>query len=228
MIHEFLEEFTKELIISSSLNLERPVQLQPQMNLPSLQNNFQQSIASPRVVQGQAMQRPQLMRPPQKIRPLIRIKKPLRLSLRQGEDKADYLLKDPRVMAVECPGPGKLIKIKKGLRTELTNLKMSEKEIKEKIDDFSKKSNIPLIGGLFKATVGNLTMTAVVSDYAGSRFIINKFMQSNLPQLPEPPQNPFPQPQPRPFPIPQNSRGLRPRKFDFLQKRQNHKNLNNY
>ena len=166
----FLNEFTEELILSSA----KPIMIQKiEPVLPYLQQpvEFRKFIKEPEVKSVEF----QIQKPMQKF------------NLPAGQDKIDFLLRNPRVTALECPGPGKFIIIRKGFRTELTRISLTEQEIKKKIEEFSQQTKIPLIGGLFKATIGNLTMSAVLSDYAGSRFILSKFMPTNIsnpPQLP--------------------------------------------
>ena len=42
------------------------------------------------------------------------------------------------------------------------------------IEKFAETAKIPVIGGIFKAAIGNLVITAVLSNFVGSRFIITK------------------------------------------------------
>lgn len=86
----------------------------------------------------------------------------------------NFLISDPRVTIIECQGPGKLIIARIFGKSTVTKLILSQDKIQEIIERFSKESKIPIISGLFKAAVGNLLITAVVSDLVGSRFIITK------------------------------------------------------
>jgi len=88
--------------------------------------------------------------------------------------KLDALLKDPAVMSIECPGPGKLVLVKTLGRVSPTQISLNENEIKDILETSSQLSRIPLLEGVFKAALGNLVITAVISDFVGSRFIINK------------------------------------------------------
>jgi hypothetical protein len=89
-------------------------------------------------------------------------------------DKLDFLIKDPRVTVIECPGPGKFILARASGTTSVTRISLSQEEIAAMIEKFSRESKIPVISGLFKAAVGNLVITAVISDVVGSRFMITK------------------------------------------------------
>ncbi len=88
--------------------------------------------------------------------------------------KLDYLIQDKMIQAIECLGPGKNILVKKFNRINVTKMTLSQEEISTIISEFSNKANIPLLGGILKAAVGDLLISAVTSDFAGSRFIINR------------------------------------------------------
>ncbi|MBM3234579.1 hypothetical protein FJZ19_05815 [Candidatus Pacearchaeota archaeon] len=88
--------------------------------------------------------------------------------------KIDPLIHDNRITTIECPGPGKFILTKTAGNVNITHISLGEEEIKTIIHEFSRQAKIPIITGLFKAVVGNLVITAVLSDFVGSRFIINK------------------------------------------------------
>ncbi|MBD3253390.1 hypothetical protein GF386_06660 [Candidatus Pacearchaeota archaeon] len=94
--------------------------------------------------------------------------------------KIQQLLKDPGVQLLECPGPGKNILVKKLNKMNVTKITMNKEEINEVINSFSREARIPLIGGILKAAVGDLIISAVVSEFVGSRFIINKITPFNL------------------------------------------------
>jgi len=55
-----------------------------------------------------------------------------------------------------------------------TPVGLTQNEIENIINEFSKQAKIPLVRGILKAAVGNLIISAVASEYVGSRFIINK------------------------------------------------------
>jgi hypothetical protein len=42
------------------------------------------------------------------------------------------------------------------------------------INRFSQQAKIPLLGGILKAAVGDLLISAVTSEFVGSRFIISR------------------------------------------------------
>lgn len=98
------------------------------------------------------------------------------LKLPSGFDlgKLNFLIKDPRVTVIECPGPGKFLIARTEGRTTLTKISLNQQEIQDIIEKFSKETRIPIISGLFKAAVGNLILTAVISSLVGDRFILTK------------------------------------------------------
>jgi len=81
---------------------------------------------------------------------------------------------DKEITMIECTGPGKFIVVKKAGRVNFTRISLSQSEIDNILKNFSVKTRIPVIGGVFKASVGNLTIAAVISEFVGSRFIITK------------------------------------------------------
>lgn len=88
--------------------------------------------------------------------------------------KIEPILKDNMIQTIECPGPGKNILVKKFNKINVTKLTLSQEEINAIINEFSNIAKIPLLGGILKAAAGNMLISAVTSDFVGSRFIINK------------------------------------------------------
>jgi len=84
------------------------------------------------------------------------------------------LIEDKNVQMIECPGPGKKFLVKVRNRVNMTKLNLNEAEIKNIIAYFSDYARIPIVGGILKTSVNQLMISAVISEYAGSRFIINK------------------------------------------------------
>jgi len=84
------------------------------------------------------------------------------------------LINDKNVQMIECPGPNRnlLVKVRNNVNT--TKLNLNEAEIKNIVMYFSDYARIPIVGGILKTSVDELIISAVVSEYAGSRFIINK------------------------------------------------------
>jgi len=90
------------------------------------------------------------------------------------EQKILFFLKDPSVTGVECIGPNKNILVNKSGRIQTTSLIFTKENIDNFMLSISEKTRIPLISGVFKAIINNLIVTAVISEYVGTRFIIQK------------------------------------------------------
>jgi len=91
-----------------------------------------------------------------------------------GLEKLSEYMQDPSVLSIECPGPKKPLIINRAGRIQPTNLILTKKEIEKIMNEFSEKTRIPLISGVFKAAHQNILITAVISEYLGTRFIIQK------------------------------------------------------
>ncbi|HRZ85228.1 MAG TPA: hypothetical protein P5277_00430 [Candidatus Paceibacterota bacterium] len=87
------------------------------------------------------------------------------------------LVNDKDVVSIECPGPGRFINVKKRGKRMITKLTLTSQDIDFIINKFSEQTNIPRIGGIFKAIVDNLIITAIDSDVVGPKFIITKIIQ---------------------------------------------------
>lgn len=102
------------------------------------------------------------------------------LNLEQNQEfkgplgKIDPLVKDISVQLIECPGPGKNVLVKVRNKINVTKISLSAPEIDHIINYFSQEAKIPVINGILKAAVRDMTISAISSQYAGSRFIINK------------------------------------------------------
>jgi hypothetical protein len=91
-----------------------------------------------------------------------------------GLNQIEQLIANPTIAVVECPGPGRFVLIKKGFKKLATKITLNKDEIEEILNYFSNESRIPRIGGVFKAIVDNLILTAIDSPYGGPKFIITK------------------------------------------------------
>lgn len=91
-----------------------------------------------------------------------------------GYKKIEILLNDMTIQSIECSGPGKNIIVRKYNQTNITRIALTQQDIMDIIDEFSKQARIPVVGGILKAAVGNIIISAVISEFVGSRFIITK------------------------------------------------------
>lgn len=83
-------------------------------------------------------------------------------------------LKDKFIQSIECKGPGRPILVLKGGIIQITNIILTKEEIDLIMEQISNETRIPLMSGLFKALLGNLIITAAISEFVGTRFIIEK------------------------------------------------------
>lgn len=86
--------------------------------------------------------------------------------------KIDLLLRDSMIKMIECPGPGMEILVRKNNKVFRTKISLSQEEITKIIDLFSAQAKIPIVGGIFKAAVGDILISALISEFVGSKFII--------------------------------------------------------
>ncbi len=169
----FLQSFVKTLILNTK---PRPLSLeykkQAQIILPDYEiktNQIFQETQNPKLVSLPDL--PKLPAPPKPQRIQKKIDFPSGIN---SEEKMYFILKDPSVTGIECPGPGKFILVNKSGRIQTTSLTLSEKDIDEIMSSISQKTRIPIIPGVFKAVFGNFLIIAVISQFAGTRFIIQK------------------------------------------------------
>jgi len=84
------------------------------------------------------------------------------------------LIKDPAIRIIECDGPDEKIIVKGAIGVKPTAIILREDEIKEIIEEFSKKSKIPVHDGIYRVAVGRLVLSAIVSTVIPPKFIIEK------------------------------------------------------
>ena len=94
--------------------------------------------------------------------------------------KLASFLKDPSIQSIECPGPGRNLLVKRYTKINTTKVTLNQVEITNLINTFAQQARIPIVGGILKAAVGDLVISAVISEFVGSRFIINKIVPYNL------------------------------------------------
>jgi hypothetical protein len=169
----FFEEFVKSLIMHSAPQ-PTEAEIEPMMLSPLIREEITLGQPISAVPQAQRVfpQAPILPIPIYRTQTA-----PLPMTQQLGIEslsKLNFLIADPSVFSIECPGPSKIILVNKQGRTQATNIILSKEEIDKIISEFSEKTHIPLIQGTFKAVSGRLLMTAVISEFVGTRFIIQK------------------------------------------------------
>ena len=88
--------------------------------------------------------------------------------------KITQILADPSVFSVECPGPAKNLLVNRAGSIQTSSLTLTKEEIEKTMEEVSEKTRIPLAPGLFKAAFQNFIITAVLSEFVGTRFIVQK------------------------------------------------------
>lgn len=91
--------------------------------------------------------------------------------------KINDLVRDNSINSIESPGVGRPILIRKmqGGPSVVTKVVLVREDINQILNSFSIQARIPRIGGIFRAIVGNLLITAVDSEFnGGPKFVISK------------------------------------------------------
>ncbi len=184
----FLREFAKALILSTRPSLFESLE-KASKEMPEIKQEEQKSlqpekkeIPSPEFIQSPVLPAPPLPTARQAM-PIAPIKTqagpPLQkpaasIEPASGMLKLAQLISDPYVSSIECTEANKpLLITKMGLRQQ-ANILLSEEEIKGMMKEISEKTKIPLLPGIFKVAYQNLLITAIVSDFIGMKFIIQK------------------------------------------------------
>lgn len=100
-----------------------------------------------------------------------------------GVPSIDKILQDEEVKTIECPGPNKQVLVYKGGKIQAANLTLTADEINNIMANFSKRARIPIGNGFFKAAIDKYLITSVMSEFVGTRFIIQRKSQAPDVQL---------------------------------------------
>jgi hypothetical protein len=87
--------------------------------------------------------------------------------------KLNPLLKDPFVKTIESNGQNQKVVVTGRMGRKNTSINLNKNEINSIIQTFSQTAKIPISEGFFKAAVGDLILSAIVSEQ-NPRFIIKK------------------------------------------------------
>ncbi len=181
----FLKAFTLELIKNSILQIPKSrIEFQPILVTPiSLVQKRELEAQAPTELQKSILDRAITRMKPSSIKEeprlpiqprFLQVSPQAALPEKFNIAKLEILLHDPRVTIIECPGSDKLVLARTSGRTNVTRISLTSQDIQDIIHQFSQEARIPIISGLFKAAVGNLILTAVISELVGTRFIITK------------------------------------------------------
>ena len=103
--------------------------------------------------------------------------KPTEKSIDLG--KLNVLVQDPNVKTIECEGENTKVIVTGSMGRKPTSIVLSSEEIDSIINKFSQEAKIPTTSGVFKVAVGSLTLTAMISESVGSRFVIKKIEEKS-------------------------------------------------
>jgi hypothetical protein len=88
--------------------------------------------------------------------------------------KLNSLITDPTVESIQCDGSFMPVKIVRNDQEVNTQIELDDRDINEIINKFAQASQKQVQGPVFKATIHGLTISAVISEFAGTKFIITK------------------------------------------------------
>lgn len=207
----FLISFTRELIRHSKnrdiANLQKIVELEESKRKEKVPSDFSVEytpikkelrekipvrpvfIARPKQIIRPAS-RPSLFIPETKLPAHLEYLKPIPTpGVEIDLSKINPLIKDPAVRVIEGNEDENVI-VSGTMGTKPTGIILNKEDIDRIINKFSEVSKIPVSSGIYRVVVGNLILSAVVSEIISSRFVIRKMLS-------QPPQNYYPNIKPR-------------------------------
>lgn len=98
--------------------------------------------------------------------------------------KLNKVLDDLNVSTIETEGENEPVFVVGTMGRKPTSIKLSKVEINEVINRFSKEAKIPVSEGIFRAAIGKLLLTAMVSETVSPRFVIEKIKTTPTPPSP--------------------------------------------
>jgi len=179
-----LLEFTKELIKNSNklvfyqtrteVNKKKKEELKTIEKSRSLVESIGKLKIFPQSVQKQQIPLRVLRIPTTRLPPNLQYLKPYPTNIKLDLGKLNPLVNDPGVDAIECNKKDEELLVSGRFGIKKTGIILTEEEIVEIIDKFSKAAKIPYEEGIFDVAVGNLEFSAIYSEILGSKFIIRK------------------------------------------------------
>lgn len=180
-------EFKPLLLRNNLIHVQREAAALGNKMQPSINNLYKKPLAKPFPVPKQHILEKTTTKKKVEMVKTAQIKpvqvQPMQKPNASGLALINPLLADPAVRGMECTGPGKPLLINRSGLIETTNISLTSDDINTFMREVSERTRIPLVQGLFKAIMGNIIITAVISDIIGTRFVIQK---RGLP-LPPPP-----------------------------------------
>jgi hypothetical protein len=99
-------------------------------------------------------------------------------------ERLNIIFSDPAVQNVSCPGPDKNLQITRMNFIQTIQLSFSMNEINNFLKEISEKTRIPLQSGLFKVIYQNMIITAVISEFIGTKFLVERRPMNTIPPMP--------------------------------------------
>jgi len=106
--------------------------------------------------------------------------------------KINPLIRDAAVRIIEA-NPDERVIVIGTMGTKPTDIFLSREDMDRIISAFSESSKIPTSEGIYRVVVGNLILSAIISETIGSRFIIKKMIvsQNQISNIQQRPTLPF-------------------------------------
>ena len=99
--------------------------------------------------------------------------------------KINPLIKDPAVRIIEA-NPDEKVMVIGTMGTKPTDIVLNKEDMDRIINTFSEASKIPTTEGIYRVVVGNLILSAIISETIGSRFTIKKMVVNPNPTNKQP------------------------------------------
>ncbi len=189
----FLIKFTKELINHSSkaeiINLQKIIELK-EKRIEKKETEKEVLVPATKIILPKKEEKPKiqftkpvvknvpstLFIPEPKLPSNLEYLKPVpTTNVEIDLSKLNPLIKDPAVRIVEV-NPDEKVIVTGAMGTKSTNITLNKEDIDRVINAFSVSSRIPISEGIYKVAVGNLILSAIISDVVGSKFIIRKMI----------------------------------------------------
>jgi hypothetical protein len=92
----------------------------------------------------------------------------------RGVLKLQPLFNDPSISLIECQGANTPVIITRRGMKQITKISLSSSEIVSVLEEFTDKSNIPLVEGVVHVVSENLELKGLYSDLIRSNFVISR------------------------------------------------------
>jgi hypothetical protein len=168
---EFEEETQKQIAKKRAREVvrefKRPLKMSPVRQLKAMTDETFKPLPMP------FRPKRRLIIPRPNLPPRLQYIKPVPTSKQLDLGKLNPLIQDPAVQSIECNGPNENIIVKTPSERK-TGIILNKEEIDDIINTFSQSAKIPVSEGVFRAAVGSLFLSGIISEVIGSKFIIKR------------------------------------------------------